>query len=264
MNAFLRYVTATRPSMGAQRHSISLNHGTQSPAADFGQITHLVIEPENVLYDATLWPRWLWQLLSHMGVAAPFQEFFASWHERFRKEVDLGQREYWDAFHDFLLEAGLSEGQIAEVLAAGVPRKQRFESERRCLPGVSETLRVLGGRGISLYVLANTPRASDGVLRELDSIGLQGVFQGGVTSRELRAVMPSPKSYRRALERFGSSPSQTLFVSSSPRLLKGAAKCGMLAIAFNEDCPSAAAFSLERFSDLAAWVQPFRGAKAAG
>jgi FMN phosphatase YigB (HAD superfamily) len=94
-------------------------------------------------------------------------------------------------------------------------------------------------------------------------MGLQGVFDGALTSLEMGRVMPSARSYRKALEHFGLDPAQTAFVASRPRLLRGAARCGMTAIAFNEDKPTRAAVSLERFSDLSYWAPPLP-AKAAG
>jgi FMN phosphatase YigB (HAD superfamily) len=254
------------PSREANR-SIAFDQGLAvDPAARvaLGNVAHVLIDPENVVYDATLWPRWLWQVLSHMGVTTPFAEFFRPWRDRFRRDVDLGRRDYWDAFRDFLSHSGLSEGQIAELLAAGVCRKKRFESHRRCLPGVNETLRRLAGRGASIHVLANSPERSQTAIRELESMGLAGIFDGVATSLELECVMPDSRCYRRALEHFGLEASHTAFVSSRPRRLTGAKRCGITAIAFNEEQPCRRHLSLERFSDLSVLIQPRVCAKAAG
>jgi FMN phosphatase YigB (HAD superfamily) len=265
MDALLRCATARKPSRESD-HLVPFEQvaGNLAARAVFGQVAHLLIDPENVLFDATLWPRWLWQVLSHMGVTTPFGDFFQPWRDRFRREVDLGQREYWEAFHEFLAHAGLSEGQIAEILAAGVCRKQRFESQRRCLTGVNETLRRLRGRGASLYVLANTPCSSEALLQELESMGLSGVFGGVLTSLELQCVMPAAKFYRRAMEQFRLDASGTAFISSRPRRLSGAKRRGIRAIAFNEEQPCRADVSLERFSDLGGLIQPLLCSKAAG
>jgi FMN phosphatase YigB (HAD superfamily) len=220
------------------------------PADDRPPITGLLIDPENVLYDATLWRRWLRQVLVRMGVAATFPDFFVPWDRGFRREVDLGRCEFWEAFGKFLSQAGLTAGQIAEVLAAGKRRKSRFESEVRPLPGVKETLERIAAAGVALYVLTNAARTFDDLAGDFEVLGLPNVFHAGATSLDLGRVMPSSRSYCQALTRFGLAASETLFVAGQSRLLKGAQRCGMQTAGFNEDRVSPGAVSLERFSDL--------------
>ncbi|MBW3597888.1 MAG: HAD hydrolase-like protein [Planctomycetes bacterium] len=225
----------------------------------------LLFDPENVFYDATLWKRWLSQLLTRMGLHAPFPDFFTRWEEECREEVDLGRRDYWDALREYLAQEGLSPGMIAEVFAAGVRRKHRFESDVRPLAGVAETLMRLSARGFALAVVSNTPRRSEHVLRELDGMGLRNLFMASVTSLDIGEAMPQAGCYRAALERMGLDAAEVVFIASQPRSLEGAARLGVRTIAFNSypAAPPSAA-SLEQFPELCRIVHPARRIQRAG
>jgi FMN phosphatase YigB (HAD superfamily) len=258
MNALFARATAGKPSPVPLGRCFG-----HEPCEALTGVSAVLIDPENVVYDATLWRRWLHQVLMRMGVRAKFPEFFSPWDRRFRKDVDLGRRDYWEAFREFLAHAGLSEAQIAELLSAAVCRKRRFESDLRRLPGVQETLVRLAASGVQVYVLTNAPRRFEEFRSELTKMGLGGAFSAGLTSRDLGRAMPSSQSYQKALEHFYLEASRTLFVASQLRLLKGAARCGIRPVACNEDAGSADIISLERFSDLTRLVPPAR-AKLAG
>jgi FMN phosphatase YigB (HAD superfamily) len=228
-------------------------------------VAALLFDPENVFYDATLWKRWLSQLLARVGVHAPFPEFFARWEEEFRSDVDLGRRDYWDALREFLAQEGLPPAMIAEIFAAAICRRRRIESEIRCLTGIAETLLRLHATGISLAVVSNAPLGSEQVLRDFDRMGLRGLFAASVTSLEAGEPMPRPGCYRLALDRLGLSAEEAAFVGSQPRSLEGASRVGLRTIAFN--ClpePPAGSTSLERFPELCRLVPAPVSARRAG
>jgi FMN phosphatase YigB (HAD superfamily) len=227
-------------------------------------VTALILDPENVIFDETLWRRWLRQLLVRMGVAAPFPRVFHAWDKTFRPDVDLGRRSYEDALHAFLVHLRLTEGQITEVLAAALCRKQRFESDRRCLPGVQATLFRLSAAGAPLVVLANTPRPSEAVAEELANAGLRGMFRGVVCSSELGHAMPARAAYLEVAARFDLDVAQTAFVACDARRLRGAARTGLATFTVNAGDEPHADVALERFSDLLRWVEPMLVARRVG
>ena len=72
---------------------------------------------DNVLFDATLWQRWLWHLVSRMGAAANYDDFCRTWDLKYLPDVYRGRRERAEAFEAFLLSVGLARGQVDEVQA---------------------------------------------------------------------------------------------------------------------------------------------------
>src|SRR3981081_3849051 len=53
----------------------------------------LVFDMDDVLYDATLWRRWLLQLLGRLGLKADYHTFYRTWDAEFLADVHRGRRE---------------------------------------------------------------------------------------------------------------------------------------------------------------------------
>lgn len=267
MNGFLPYLVSRRlePTdlpVNASRDWTGI--GADALVVQLPPLAGLIIDPENVLYDATGWRRWLFQLLGRMGVSTTFSEFFEPWEVRFRKDVDLGRCDFGSAFSAFLADVGLSEGQIAEIISAGLCRIERFEAEARCLTGVKETLARLVASGIPLYAFLHAPQPSADAARNLERLGLRNLIAGVLTSGDMGCVMPATEAYRGMLERFCLRAEQTVLVASQARRLRGAIRCGISTVAVNSDRETTADFSLEQFSDLLRIVPPATRALRAG
>src|SRR3989304_5633212 len=65
----------------------------------------------NVLYDATLWRRWLLQLVRRLGVRTDYRGFFETWERDYLDDVYRGRREFCEAVRAFLLSTGLLPAQ---------------------------------------------------------------------------------------------------------------------------------------------------------
>lgn len=264
MNGFLPYMASRRSGAGKLAPpSISLGAENANTSLQLPPLEGLLIDPENVLYDATLWWRWLLQLLARMGVSTTYPQLFGVWEARFRRNVDVGRCSDLAAFQAFLGHIGLTAGQIAEVVLAGTSRKQHFEAETRCLTGVKKTLGRLAASGVPLYAVVHAPQTSADASQSLERLGLQRLFRGVITSLEMKCAMPSPLAYQRVLERFGLQASRTALVASQSRRLRGAARLGISTVAVNTDGEVTADFSLEEFSDLLRIIPPIlRGLRA--
>ncbi len=82
----------------------------------------------NILYDDTVWRRWVLMLLSRLGLSTNYCSFFRLWDREYLDEVHRGRREFRQAFASFLRCAGLSSGQIDEVEAASHARRRQLEA----------------------------------------------------------------------------------------------------------------------------------------
>ena len=210
----------------------------------------IVFDMGDVLYDATVGRRWLLALLSRMGVAASYRDFFERWERDYLVDVHRGRREYGEALEAFLRSVGLSRGQIEEVLAASQAHRRELEAGTRPLPGVRATLEKLARRGLRLGVLTNSERSADRIRERLAAWDMAYCFTGVVSSVDLGRCKPDARCYQAALDQLELSAAETAFVGHDRAELAGAAAIGMRAWAFNHERGVNADRCLGRFCDL--------------
>lgn len=233
------------------------------PVAAWPPLEALVFDMGDVLYDATVWRRWLLRLLGQMGLHTQYRTFFGVWDREYLADVHCGRREYREAFEAFLLAAGLTRAQIEEVEAASQPRKRELESCTRPLPGVQRTLDQLLQRGYKLGVLSDSERGAAALVDALDRLGLNGRFQAVVSSLDLDSVKPAARNYHTVCRELGVTVQQAAFVGHDQEELDGAVLAGMRSIAFNAEPDAVADAVVDRFGQLAELAARWTGKIAA-
>ena len=229
----------------------NLSVGLPSPVGTLpGPVEGLLFDMGDVLYDATLWRRWLLRVLSQLGVHTNYRSFFHIWDHDFLDDVYRGRREFCEAFQAFLLSVGLSPGQIDEVEAACQARRNDWEVNVRLLPGVKSTLAKLHAAGLAMGVLSDSEYPADVLRERLERLGLGGTFNAVVSSIDLERIKPDPVCYRTALRAMQRSADRVAFVGHDTEELAGAAGVGMATIAFNYDVDAKADVFITRFEEL--------------
>lgn len=213
-------------------------------------ISGLIFEMSGVLYDDSVWQRWLLQLLSRMGLCTQYEPFFRVFEREHLRDVHCGRRDYWDALREFLTSAGLSRGQFAEVEAAGHARQRQCEEEIRPLPGVASTLAHLAARHVQLAILTNSHSSADVIRARLKKLGVGERFQHVISSRDIAAAKPAPESYRAALDAIKLPAREVAFVGRDASDLHGAHSAGLLAVAIHYPSEARADIYLDRFEQL--------------
>jgi len=215
-----------------------------------GRITGLLLDACNVLYDDTVWRRWMLQLLSRLGLHTNYRCFFRVWDREFLDDVRCRRRGLREALGAFLLSVGLSRGQIDEVLASCIVRRRQLQAAPRPLPGVRATLTRLHRGGIVLGAVCNSEHPADELQRRLHRLIGGPVFSTVVSSFDLGRTMPDDGCYLTALAAMGRPVEQVAFVGHDAAELAGAAQLGMPTIALNHDPEAQAHTYLDRFDDL--------------
>lgn len=218
----------------------------------------LLFEVSDVLYDARGWRRWLWHLLRRMDFEFDDFELWQIWKNEFFDAVCRGEEDFEHAFGKFLAFCGLPRRVIREVQAASRPLRRQLEMPVRPLFGVATTLCQLREMGLRLGVLTDTAETAEQVKRRLARLGLAGCFSVLLTSQDLAQTKPSPYAYHAALQSLGLAAERAGFVSPEPRELAGAARMGMVTIAFNHDRHAQADHYLCRFDELVPVIQQSR------
>ncbi|HET6882833.1 MAG TPA: HAD family hydrolase [Pirellulales bacterium] len=244
----------TMPSPAAKRPladaETNATRNRISNAAVRPQLRGFVFDMGDVLYDATLWRRWLFQLLGRMGLHAHYRTMFRVWDKDFLDDVHRGRREFAEAFHAFLLSLGLTRGQIDEVQAASQSRKRELELGARPLPGVRDTIERLAERGVKLAVLSDSEQSGGELQTHLGRLGLGGRFSPVISSFDLEYTKPSPVCYRAALSEMRLPIDAVAFVGHDGAELTGARAVGLRTVAFNYDAGATADHYLTRFEEL--------------
>ena len=215
----------------------------------------LILEPANVLYDATLWRREVVRLLGRLHVPATYPEFFQRWDRDYLVDVQQGFRQYDEAFGAFLLSAGLSWGQIDEVEAFARQQRHDYEENVRPLPAVVATLTELARRGLPLVALCDASHPAAALERRIERLGLGGLFLKVLSSLDLGAAKPAAACYRAALDVLDLPADAVAFVGCDRRSLDGAAACRLRTIALNCQEPVQADARLSSFAELVDLVE---------
>jgi HAD superfamily hydrolase (TIGR01509 family) len=210
----------------------------------------LVFESVNVLHDATVWNRWLWQLLCRMGSDWEFHHFCRTWRDRYLIEVYRGNRSFADAFQAFLMDAGFTAGQVHEVEAASAARRRELCETIRPLPGVAKTLNRLAGAGVVMGVLTDTELQAAQLHERFVQMRIATRFRFLLSSVELRSAKPDAKGYEAARAALGLPAQAVAFVGCAAEDLRGAAAIGMQTIAVNYEAGAHADHCLNRFDEL--------------
>ena len=213
------------------RSSISANRSNRCKLGN--PVSGLLFDMGDVLYDATVWRRWLVQLLRRFDLHPDYNTLFQSWDRNYLRDVHRGERPLCDAFREFMDSIGLTKPQIDEIELACRARRHQLELEARPLPGVRATIGRLHESGLKLGVLSDSEYVGEELKERLKRFGLGGYFTAVVSSRDLGQTKPEPACYLRALKQMGVSAAESAFVGHDAEELAGANAVGMRTIAFN-------------------------------
>jgi len=220
------------------------------PGGSAAPVGAIIFDAPDVLYDATLWRRWLLQLVGRLGIRLEYTDFQQAW-EAHLVDVHRGRREYTEALETFLLELGLGWAQVDEIEAASRIQRQNLEIGVRPLPGVARTIDELQGLGLALAAWADSPLVAGKLVERLGRLLPHLQFDAVLTSVELESTQPAAQCYRAMLDLLGLAPAQTVYVGHDTVHLAGARCCGLRTVAFNHAPAAKADHYLTRFEDLA-------------
>jgi FMN phosphatase YigB (HAD superfamily) len=228
-----------------------------SPSSSLASpVRGVVLEPDELLYDDTVWRQWLLRLLGQLGLHTHYRIFFRVWDLEYLDAVHRGQRTFREAMEAFLLSAGLSRGQVEEVQASCYLRRREWEEATRPLPGVKTALAQLLSQGVVLGLLCNSEYSAEQIHTQLAQLGMGAWFHAILSSHDLGRAMPDAECYQTMTVEMELAASEIAFVGHDAARLAGAAAAGMATIAFHADPEVETDGVLERFQDLPDVLKP--------
>jgi FMN phosphatase YigB (HAD superfamily) len=234
----------------------SITYAVDSAAAWPEPPLAVVVDVPDVLYDATLWRRWLLRLVCRMGLPCDPVSFLQDWDANYLPEVHCGRREPTEALQSFLLAGGFSWAQVDEIEAASRVQREALENSPRALPGVVNVLSRLAQSGVALLAWSDAPHPAAKVSHLLDRLGLVGRFQAVLTSFEIEHSQPAAECYAAMLEQLALPACEVAYVGHEKAHLAGAYAAGLRTVAFNFHEPTSAEIHLNRFEDLLSLMRP--------
>ncbi|MBN2971108.1 HAD family phosphatase [Roseomonas aeriglobus] len=173
------------------------------------------------------------------------------WNPRFLYERLIPEGEALDAFlrdvltmeWHFQHDAGRPFAETSVELVARFPQHAdlighwgpRFlESIGAPIPGMHELVADLDAVGVPLYAITNFSGEFFPELRARDAF-LFDRFRDIVVSGDEKLVKPDPAIYRLALDRFGVTAEQAVFVDDNAANVASAARLGIHAILFEDE-----------------------------
>ena len=212
--------------------------------------SYLLISPSGVLYDDTLWWRWLLQMVSRFGLHTDAGAFTALWQHEYYDDVCCGQREFFTALREFLTTCGMRPGQIDELCAAGRLHWKRLELDLRSFPQTAQALASLTASGWRMGLLVNGPLPRDVTKTQLERMDILRYFEHVIYSGEISAGLAHDDAWPIVLQHVGVTPEAVAYVAHDRWLLSPAKHSGLTTIAYQ--CPAAKAdFQIGQLSDLA-------------
>jgi putative hydrolase of the HAD superfamily len=116
--------------------------------------------------------------------------------------------------------------------------------------GVAETLRKLKENGFMLGIITDTAMPIYVKLGWFERGGFGNVWDSIISSADMGAQKPDPKTYHAALQQLGINVDQAVFVGHHPQELAGARAIGMKTIAFNYEKNIESDYFIDKFEDL--------------
>ena len=94
----------------------------------------LIFDNGDILYDAAVWRRWLTKHLQGLGIAVNYDELVDRWEQKL-VDVYRGNADYWERFHELLLDLGVAVTESVELIGLARNKGRQLQSRRRRMPG---------------------------------------------------------------------------------------------------------------------------------
>lgn len=206
----------------------------------------------DLLYDASVWRRWLYNYLTESKVISlSYQEIFDIWDNKFLSKIHTAGLDYVDGFIDFLNYLGLTYKEKETLLKINWERKLKFEEEIKPFALVSETLSKLKVYGIINCILTDTELNTEQIKYKLtDKLRIGRFIDFIVASSEIKYRKPQKEAFVACLKKMDLGKEEVIFVGHDADELTGANDFGITTIAYNFIEPVSANYKIKNFDEI--------------
>ncbi len=188
----------------------------------------LIFAAAEVLYDDSMWLRWLHGQLRRENGGKTFQELKQTWNQVSR-DFFAGKSEFRLALEFLFDSLDVSIRLRAELAMAAHSRRTRLAAEARPFVGVATAFRQLADQGYRLAILANSECTGAQFRRHLQMHGLTQCH-AIATSCDLGIAKPDARAYLNAAALLGMPLEDLVYVAADEDDISGAQDVGLRTI----------------------------------
>lgn len=203
----------------------------QAPVPTLPSIDALVLDVGGVLYDDTCWWRWLAQVISHAGIRVRHDVLWEDWESAYLRLGTCDEQTFWDSLRQCLHRLGLSACCCDEIQAAASAQRKQWESTLLAFPGVDSTLRDLALLHVPIDAVVGPCSTSEQLWQRLRILSLASYFDHAISAGDHGCSLLDTSFYQQLVRQRGWDAERVALVSSKPRHLYAARRCGWIPIA---------------------------------
>ena len=213
----------------------------------------IIFADSDVLYDDSLWLRWLHALLRRECAVGNFSEFCCAWNQA-SLEMFTGRHTMADALQTLLENLEVPATLRSELAIVAQTRRKSLSAGCRPFPGVVRDMQALADQGFSLALLANCELTGSQLRQRLEGLGI-AQFHTIVTSCDLGLTKPHPNAYLQAATQLQLAIEDVIYVGGDKLDLAGAEAIGMRTVCCVDDIGHAG-WCIGSLGELAQHVSP--------
>lgn len=204
----------------------------------------------NVLYDDSLWLRWLLSQVRRECPTGTLQALTHCW-DACAAPFYRGESPFADVLCEAIRNMGANSLLCAELAVAAAGHRARLAAERRPFPGVVAAIRRLAAQGFTLGLSCNCEQRSPMLRQQLAGLGLDQ-FTVVVSSAETGCARPEPAAFLRALAQMELPAEDVVYVGVDPADLAAAEQAGLRTVACTAGTPERPC--LATLGELHQWI----------
>ena len=201
----------------------------------FQGISGWIFQLGGVLYDGTVWRRWLLDHLRKFGLHTHYQVFFRHWDLEYVPRIQRGELSFQDAIENVLVRTGMPDTDINQITPVLRNKRKSLRAEERPLAGVADLLNALQAAGHRLAIWGVEPCDQESIYEKVTRLGLEQFFDfiaqadnaghGHVPDRLLASTLQALKV----------AHPQIAFVGNTPEYLRLARMVGLQTVSVGVD-----------------------------
>ncbi len=203
----------------------------RAPVPMLPPISALVVDVGGVIYDDTCWWRWLAQVLSHAGVRVRHEVLWEDWESEYLRLGTCDEPTFWKSLRQCLHRLGLTASCCDEIRAAASAQRKQWETSLLAFPGVQSTLHDLSQLQVPIDAIVGACSTSEQLWRRLRVLSLASYFHHAVSAGDRGCSLLDTSFYQQLVQQRGWDAEKVALVSSKPRHLHAARRCGWIPIA---------------------------------
>lgn len=191
-------------------------------------IKGLIFDAGDVIFDATLWRKWLYDfLLNNYDIKLSYEELFFLWDNYYLRDIHLKRISYSEGFERFLIHLGLSRKQMKVIIDESINNKKIIEKQTTPYKWVYEYFPKIKSKSIKMGILTDSENTAETIRKRYDNWQISKYIDVIVSSADNGYIKPYRESYLMIVKKLHISINEAVFIGHDRDELLGAKILGI-------------------------------------